>query len=123
MPVNAPLMSQEGNMFFPGTQCLKVSIPAHQDKKVLAFTRYCPEWLGLRYACCDIFLQVRQLMLGFSSEGISGGQDLSAWRQSFTAAFANPEDVIPVNWGGSDHFGGERFETNSELTNVSASAH
>ncbi len=61
-------------------------------------------------------------MLGFSSEGISGGQDLGAWRQSFSAAFAHPEDVIPVNWGGSDCFDGERFETNSELTNVSACA-
>jgi hypothetical protein len=31
MPMNAPLMSQEGNMFFPGSQCLKVSIPSNQD--------------------------------------------------------------------------------------------
>jgi hypothetical protein len=31
MPMNAPIMSQDGNMFFPGTQCLKISIPVHRD--------------------------------------------------------------------------------------------
>jgi hypothetical protein len=37
MPFTAPLMSQEGNMFFPGTQSLKISIPLQRENKV--FTR------------------------------------------------------------------------------------
>ena len=55
-------------------------------------------------------------MLGFSSEG-TGGQDLGSWRRSFSAAFADPEDVVSVNWGGSSHTGGE---LQTKLTNVNA---
>ena len=68
----------------------------------------------------DILLQVRQLMLGFSSEGISGGQDLGAWRESFKAAFANPEDATPVRLGSLSSCGSERFETDPVITNVIA---
>ena len=59
-------------------------------------------------------------MLGFSSEGISGAQDLGSWRKSFIAAFANPGEIVPVSWSSSNHFGGEQLETNSELTNVNS---
>lgn len=31
MPMNTPIMSQDGNLFFPGTQCLKISIPVQRD--------------------------------------------------------------------------------------------
>ena len=68
----------------------------------------------------DTLLQVRQLMLGFSSEGISGGQDLGAWRESFKAAFANPEEAIPVRLGSLSLRGSERFETDPAITNVNA---
>jgi hypothetical protein len=63
-------------------------------------------------------LQVRQLMLGFSSEGISGGQDLSSWRQSFSAAFAYPERAIPVRLGRLSRFRSERLDADPEITNV-----
>jgi hypothetical protein len=59
-------------------------------------------------------------MLGFSSEGISGAQDLGSWRKSFIAAFANPEEIVPVSWSSSNHFGGEHLEAISELTNVNS---
>ena len=42
MPMNAPLMSQEGNMFFPGTQCLKVSIPSHKQATKVCLPRILP---------------------------------------------------------------------------------
>ena len=60
-------------------------------------------------------------MLGFSSEGIAGAQDLGSWRKSFIAAFANPEEIVPVSWSSSsNHFGGEQLEAISELTNVNS---
>ena len=62
---------------------------------------------------------MRQLLLGFSSEGIAGSQDLDTWRRSFTAAFATAEDAVPVSWGASSRFDGEPFESNPELTTVS----
>jgi hypothetical protein len=62
---------------------------------------------------------VRQLLLGFSSEGITGSQDLDTWRRSFTAAFASAEDAVPVSWGASSRVDGEPFESNPELTTVS----
>jgi hypothetical protein len=58
-------------------------------------------------------------MLGFSSEGITGSQDLGAWKQSFSAAFSNPEVAIPVAFGGASHSGVSQFESNTEMTNVS----
>jgi len=61
---------------------------------------------------------VRQILLGFSSEGIAGSQDLDTWRRSFTAAFATAEDAVPVSWVLS-RFDGEPFESNPELTTVS----
>ena len=70
----------------------------------------------------DTPLQVRQLMLGFSSEGTASGQDLAAWRHSFVSAFSNPEPEMSVTLGSSDRFGSSEraIESVAELVMVSA---
>jgi hypothetical protein len=129
MPMNAPLISQEGNMFFPGTQCLKVSIPSYEDANKVCFQSFGPNYCFTEWQICalvsnaqlksDHSFQVHQLMLGFSSEGISGGQDLGIWRHSFEVAFANPESTIPVRLGRTSHFRSEQLGTDPAISNVS----
>ena len=130
-PLAKQLMTQDGNMFFPGTHSLKVTIPVQEDTRVRAVAARHPprvphlHSLHTRNSSAvtrDTPPQVRQLMLGFSSEGTASGQDLAAWRQSFVSAFSNPEPETSVSLGSSDRFGSSdrAIESVAELVVVSA---
>ncbi len=62
-------------------------------------------------------------MLGFSSEGISGGQDLGSWKNSFAVAFSNPESTTPVRLGNLSRFRSEQLDTDPVISNVSIACH